>query len=286
MSKITKTGLILEGGGMRGVFTAGILDFFIEKGLEFDTCFGVSAGACMACSYLSKQKGRGYHTFTDYMDNPEYCGIKSLIKTGDYFGTDMIYRKIPEKLNPYDYDTYNRQKTKFYAVVTNCESGNAEYKEIKDMKKGTCYVRASSSLPLMSRTVWIHKKPYLDGGITDSIPIMEAQRMGNKKNVVVLTRDRTYRKEKNKLIPAMKVRYGKKFPKLIEALENRHIGYNQTLDYLYRQEKEGKVFILQPQKPVEIGRLEKDTDKLHKLYEEGYETAQNYYEALKESLEN
>lgn len=103
MSKKTKTGLILEGGGMRGVFTAGILDFFIEKGLEFDTCFGVSAGACMACSYLSKQKGRGYHTFTDYMDDPEYCGIKSLIKTGDYFGTDMIYRKIPEKLNPYDY---------------------------------------------------------------------------------------------------------------------------------------------------------------------------------------
>ena len=237
-------------------------------------------------SYLSKQKGRGYHTFTDYMDDPEYCGIKSLIKTGDYFGTDMIYRKIPEKLNPYDYDTYNRQKTKFYAVVTNCESGNAEYKEIKDMKKDTCYVRASSSLPLMSRTVWIHKKPYLDGGITDSIPIMEAQRMGNEKNVVVLTRDRTYRKEKNKLIPAMKVRYGKKFPKLIKALENRHIGYNQTLDYLYRQEKEGKVFILQPQKPVEIGRLEKDTDKLHKLYEEGYETAQNYYEALKEYLDN
>ena len=111
MSKKTKTGLILEGGGMRGVFTAGILDFFIEKGLEFDTCFGVSAGACMACSYLSKQKGRGYHTFTDYMDNPEYCGIKSLIKTGDYFGTDMIYRKIPEELNPYDYDTYNCQQT-------------------------------------------------------------------------------------------------------------------------------------------------------------------------------
>ena len=130
MSKKTKTGLILEGGGMRGVFTAGILDFFIEKGLEFDTCFGVSAGACMACSYLSKQKGRGYHTFTDYMDNPEYCGIKSLIKTGDYFGTDMIYRKIPENLYGYVYVTYNSELTKFFAVVSNCDCGNAVYKEI------------------------------------------------------------------------------------------------------------------------------------------------------------
>ena len=281
----TKKGLILEGGGMRGVFTAGVLDYFIERGQKFDTCIGVSAGACMACSYLSEQKGRGYRTFVEYGDDPEYCSVKSLVKTGDYFGTEMVYEKIPNELDPYDYQTFGQCQTAFYAVVTNCDTGLPEYKRIREMHKDIRYVRASSSLPLMSRTVWIRKKPYLDGGITDSIPFMESQRMGNDRNVVVLTRGRDYRKEKNKMLPLIRLRYGKEFPKLVKAMERRHLEYNKTLEYLYRQEKEGKVFIIQPPAPVEISRLEKDKKKLKQLYRQGYETAEKQYEKMKNYLE-
>lgn len=280
MTSGERRGLVLEGGGMRGVFTAGVLDYFIEKGIEFDTCIGVSAGSCLACSYLSKQLKRGYRTVTDYLDDPRYCGVKSYIKTGDYFGAEMLYKTIPDELDLYDYEAFDKSTTEFYAVVTNCGTGEAEYKRIRDMHKGIGYVRASSSLPLLSRTVWIGKKPYLDGGIADSIPIKKSESLGNKKNVVVLTRDREYRKKKNQMMAAMKLRYGREFPKLVERMENRHTEYNATLDYLYQQEKEGKVFLLQPPAPVTIGRLEKNREKLEALYRQGYETAEKSEAAL------
>ena len=197
---------------------------------------------------------------------------------------DMCYRKIPEELNPYDYEAYDKNPTDFYAVVTNCHTGKAEYKKLDDMHKGIHYVRASSSLPLLSRTVWIKNKPYLDGGVSDSIPVRKSQELGNEKTVVVLTRDRSYRKGPNKAMPLIRLRYQKEFPKLVERMKDRHIRYNETLDYLYQEEEKGNVFIICPEKPVEIGRVEKDREKLEALYQEGYRTAEKEYEKLQEFL--
>ena len=238
MTDGNKTGLVLEGGGMRGAFTTGVLDFFLDsldKEFSFHSCMGVSAGAIHACSFLSKQKGRGFETNIDYLEDEQYGSFKNLIKTGDLFDAEFCYKTIPEELNPYDYKTFEDNPTDFYAVVTNCRTGEAEYKKITDMHKGIYFVRASGSLPLVSRTVWIQKQPYLDGGIEDSIPIKKSEELGNEKNVVVLTRDRGYRKGPNKLIPMAHLRYGKEFPKLVEQMKNRHIRYNETLEYLYQE---------------------------------------------------
>lgn len=279
-----RTGLVLEGGGMRGVFTAGVLDYFLDQGINFDTCIGVSAGSCLACSYLSKQKKRGWRTITDYLDDPRYCGVKSFLRTGDYFGSEMLYKTIPEELDPYDYKVFDENPAEFYAVVTNCRTGEAEYKKIRDLHRDICYVRASSSLPLMSRTVWIKKEPYLDGGISDSIPIRKSLELGNQKNVVILTRDKDYRKSPNKIMPMLKLRYQRQFPKLVERMEERHLDYNAALDYLSRLEEEGKVFIIRPPYPVTIKRVEKDMDKLEELYRQGYETAKEVSGALESYL--
>lgn len=284
MTEDCKTGLVLEGGGMRGLFTAGVLDFFLDKNISFDTCMGVSAGSCHACSYLSRQRGRAYTVSVDYLDDQRYCSLSSLLKTGDLFGADMCYRKIPDELVPYDYEAYDQNPTDFYAVVTNCRTGKAEYKKLKDMHKGIYYVRASSSLPLLSRTLWIQGEPYLDGGIADSIPIKKSQDLGNQKNVVILTRDRNYRKEPNKLMPLLRLRYQKEFPKLVEKMQKRHLYYNKTLEYLYEEERKGKVLIISPEKPVEIGRIEKDKEKLEKLYQEGYHAAERQYGQLQKFL--
>lgn len=287
MTDGNKTGLVLEGGGMRGAFTTGVLDFFLDsldKEFSFHSCMGVSAGAIHACSFLSKQKGRGFETNIDYLEDEQYGSFKNLIKTGDLFDAEFCYKTIPEELNPYDYKTFEENPTDFYAVVTNCRTGEAEYKKIKDMHKGIYFVRASGSLPLVSRTVWIQKQPYLDGGIADSIPIKKSEELGNEKNVVVLTRDREYRKGPNKLIPMAYLRYGKEFPKLVEQMKNRHIRYNETLEYLYQEEEKGNVFIICPKEPVEIGRIEKDKEKLKELYQHGYNTAGKQYEELKKFL--
>ena len=168
--------------------------------------------------------------------------------------------------------------------MTNCETGEAEYKKITDMHKGIHYVRASSSLPLLARTVWIQNTPYLDGGIADSIPVRQSQKLGNEKQVVVLTRQRGYRKQPNRAMPAAYLRYGREFPRLVERMKNRHLDYNETLDYLYEEEKKGKIFLICPEKPVEIGRVEKNREKLEKLYEEGYATAEKNSRALQEFL--
>lgn len=287
MTEIKQTGLVLEGGGMRGAFTTGVLDFFLDfldKEFSFHSCLGVSAGAIHACSFLSKQRRRGFETNTEYLEEEQYCSFKNLVKTGDLFDADFCYKTIPDELNPYDYKTFEENPTRFYAVVTNCRTGEAEYKQITDMHKGIYYVRASGSLPLVSRTVWIQKQPYLDGGVADSIPVKKSEELGNEKNVVVLTRGRGYQKGPNKLMPMAYLRYQKEFPNLVRQMKNRHIRYNETLKYLYEQEKQGKVFILCPKEPVEIGRVEKDKEKLEKLYTQGYDTAREQYQELRAFL--
>ena len=277
------TGLILEGGGMRGAYTAGVLDFFLDKGLEFDNVYGVSAGAVNACSYLSKQRGRAFRVDVDYLEEKDYAGISCLLRTGDFFGVDFCYNRIPNELNPYDKETFNKYTGNFYAVATNCETGKAEYMKIKDMDKDIIKIRASASLPLLSRFVEIDGIKYLDGGASDSIPIYQARKMGCKKNVIVLTRDKSYRKSKNNMLPVIRLKY-RKYSGLIKCMANRHIVYNKTLKYIEKLEAEGKVVVIRPTREVKIGRLEKDKEKLTSLYHLGYKDAKEKYQEIMDYL--
>jgi len=269
---------------MRGIYTAGVLDYFLEKGMEFSSCYGVSAGACNLCSYMSKQKGRAYHVNVDYLEDKQYCSLESLLKTGDLFGVEMCYDRIPNELNLYDYEAAEKYPGKCYAVVTNIETGKAEYIRLKDMHKDIIAVRASASLPMVSRNVEIDGKLYLDGGISDAIPIQKSILSGNRKNVVIMTKEEGYRRKPSDHLGLLKVRY-LKYPKVYEMMRNRHIRYNETLDYLENQIKNGQAFLIQPKKDIGIGRIEKDRKKLRALYEEGYRDAESRYEELSAYLE-
>ncbi len=277
-------GLVLEGGGMKGVYTAGVLDLFLDKGIEFKSCYGVSAGACNLCSFLSKQRGRAFHVNVDYLEDKNYCSLYSLLKTGDLFGVDMCYHRIPEELYPYDYDTFNKYQGDFYSVVTNIETGQPEYIPIKDMKKEIDVVRASASLPLVSRKVGWQGQFYLDGGISDAIPLRRAIKDGNSKNVVVMTKEVGYRRQPSNMASLIKLCY-RKYPKVYGLMKNRHIAYNETLDFIARQVQEGNVFLIQPKRKSEVGRVEKDKRKLEALYEEGYQEAAESYEDLMRFLD-
>lgn len=264
---------------MRGVYAAGVLDFFMEKDLYFTNNYGVSAGACHLCSYLSKQNKRAFRVNVDYLQDKRYCSVRSLIKTGDLFGAEMLYDIIPNQLDLFDYDAFKNNNANFYSVITNINTGKPEYIKINDLKNDIIYIRASSSLPFLSQNVKIKDEYYLDGGISDSIPIKKSIDDGNKKNVVILTRDKTYRKSKTSLIPFMKIKY-KKYPNLINSMANRYIVYNQTLDFIEELEKSQDVFVIRPKNPVKIGRTEKNKEKLEALYNEGYNDAKDCYEEL------
>ena len=274
-----KAGLVVEGGGMRGVYSSGVLDFFIEKDLFFENNYGVSAGACHLCSYLAKQYNRAFRVNVDYLNDKRYCSVHSLLKTGNLFGAEMLYDIIPNELDLFDYDTYNKNESNFYVVITDINTGKPEYVKIGDLKKDIIYVRASSSLPLLAQNVKINDKEYLDGGISDSIPIKKSIADGNKKNVVILTRDSTYRKGKNSLMPIIKLKY-KKYPNFVKSMADRYIVYNEILDFIKELEDNGDVFVIRPKKPVNIGRTEKNREKLEALYNDGYNDAKDCYEEL------
>ena len=280
-----QAGLVLEGGGMKGVYTSGVLDFFLDKDIEFSNCYGVSAGACNLCSYLSRQRGRAYAVSVDYLDDKHYCSAYNVLTTGDLFGVKMCYDDIPNRLNPYDYEAFNAYKGKAYAVVTNIETGQPEYLRLKEMNRDIIAVRASASLPLVSRNVKIGDKLYLDGGLSDSVPIMHSIVDGNRKNVVVLTKEVGYRRQPASHLGIMKLRYAR-YPKIYELMANRHIAYNNMLDYLDAQVANGQAFVIRPKKASGIGRIEKDKEKLRMLYEEGYQDARDCYDDLMHYLEN
>lgn len=280
---IYEAGLVLEGGGMKGVYTAGVLDFFLDKDIQFTKGYGVSAGACCLCSFLSKQRGRAYATMTDYLDDKNYFGVKSLLRTGDFFNTDMCYNRIPNELNPFDYKTFDENPAKGCAVVTNIETGLPEYLPLQEMHRDILAVQASASMPLVSRNVEINGNLYLDGGISDAIPVLHSVTDGNRKNVVVMTKEVGYRRKPSSQLKLIKLRY-KKYPRVYELMKNRHIAYNQTLDYLEEQEKEGKLFLIRPQYKSEVSRVEKDKVKMRALYDQGYEEAAARYDALMEYL--
>lgn len=274
-----QAGLVLEGGGMKGAYTAGVLDFFLEKEMEFASVYGVSAGAVHMCSYLSKQKGRSIRISTKYGADPRYCSVASLLLTGDLFNVKTCYDTVPNKWEPFDHKTYESYEGKAYVVVTNIETGKPEYLLVDECREGLQKVRASASLPLVSRNVPIGDKLYLDGGCSDSIPIAKSIMDGNKKNVVILTKEVGYVRKPATKIGLLKVRY-RKYPKLVEAMQKRHIAYNETLEYLERLEESKKAFIIRPKKASDVGRLDKDPKKLQALYEEGYADAAACHEEL------
>lgn len=282
-TKLYNGALVLEGGGMRGAYTAGILDYFIDNDLYFKNCYAVSAGACNCCNYLSKQKGRSYTIYVKYAHDKRYAGLSSYITTGNYFNKEFTMDELPNKILPYDYIEYQRTNANFYAVVTNIKTGKPEYLKVENMKQDIDHIWASSSLPIIARSVKIGNNEYLDGGVADSIPVMKAIEDGNKKVVVILTRDINYKKKATKLLPMIKVLY-RGYPNIIKAIAKRHVNYNRTLKLLKQKEAKGEVFVIRPKKEINVGKLETDSEKLKQLYEAGYNDAKHYYKAMKEYL--
>ncbi|MBR5858732.1 MAG: patatin family protein [Clostridia bacterium] len=277
-----KTGLVLEGGGFRGIYTAGVLDVFLENGISADGVIGVSAGAVHGCSFLSGQKGRSIDYYTKYCNDPRFMSLKSFIKTGDVVGEEFAYHELPEKLVPYDYSAFDRCGIPFYVTVTNLESGKPEYLRINDMLTEIDYMRASASLPYFSRIVEINGGKYLDGGCSDSIPIKAFREMGYGRNIIVLTRHDGYtKKQEHGLLARLKYR---KYPEFVKALLGLQKRYNETLEYIKMLEKNGEVFVIRPSRPLTIGRMEHDPERVRAVYEIGVEDARREMNALAQWL--
>lgn len=262
-----KSGLVIEGGGMRGIYAAGVLDVMMEQGFTFDGVIGVSAGAIHGCTMVAGQVGRSIRYYKKYCNDKRFMSFRSWIATGELVGRDFCYRELPEVLDPFDYDAYARSNTRFYATCSNLETGKAEYLEVTDLREQMDLIRASASLPYVSHIVTVDGKKLLDGGCTDSIPVKAFQAMGYTRTVVILTRDESYRKKPARVFPA-KLLY-RKYPKFVRALENRHQVYNQTRQEIVGMEQEGTVFVIRPSEVLEIGRMCHDPDKIQEVYETG-----------------
>lgn len=273
-----KTGLVLEGGGVRGIYTAGVLDVFMEHGLSFDGVIGVSAGAIHGCSFLSGQKGRSIRYYRKYVADPRFMSLRSWLKTGDVVGAEFCYHTLPDELDVYDHEAFLRNSTPFYAVCTDVESGQPAYIRLTDMRGQIEYLRASASLPYFSRIVPLDGHRYLDGGCSDSIPVEAFRRMGYGRNVIVLTRDAAYRKSPE--MTGMARLVYRKYPAFVQALKNRHTMYNRQLEEVSRLEAEGTAFVIRPSEPLDIGRLEKDPEKVQQVYDRGRADALAEMDAL------
>ncbi|MDD3252184.1 MAG: patatin family protein [Lachnospiraceae bacterium] len=262
-----KTGLVLEGGGMRGIFTAGVLDVFMEEGITFDGVIGVSAGAVHGSSFVSGQHGRSIRYYKKYCNDKRFMSYWNLIRTGDVAGVQFCYHELPDIWDPYDYEAFRNAHTEFYVTCTNVESGKAEYLRICDMKKQVDLMRASASLPYVSRIVVKQGLKLLDGGLADSIPVLAFREMGFRKTVVVLTRQKGYIKppEKTRLARVMYHKY----PEFIETIRRRNQVYNKTLRRIEELEAAGEIFVIRPDAPPEMGRIERDPEKLQQLYDRG-----------------
>lgn len=266
------TGLVLEGGGMRGVFTSGVLDNLMDRGIRFPYVIGVSAGACNGLSYMSHQRGRAKYSNIDLLARYHYIGWRPLLKRGRLMDFDLLFRDFPERILPYDYDTYFRSPERYVMVTTNCLTGEANYFEEKQRPERVIdIVRASSSLPFVCPIAYVDGVPMLDGGIVDSIPLAKAREDGCQKNVVVLTRNKGYRKDiRGTRVPPFIYR---NYPRLREAINRRSVVYNRQLAWVEELEEAGEIVVIRPQLPVQVDRIEQNIRKLTDLYEEGYRCA-------------
>ncbi|MBR6185403.1 MAG: patatin family protein [Clostridia bacterium] len=264
-----KTGLILEGGAMRGLFSCGVMDVMMEKGVRFDGAGGISAGAVFGCNYKSGQIGRPLRYNKRYCADWRYASLRSLILTGDLFGADFCYRELPDVLDPFDKAAFARDPMAFYVGATDVETGKAVYHLCTDGgKEDILWMRASASMPLLSRMVEIGEKRYLDGGVAEPTPYFYMESIGYDRNVVILTRPADYRKEKNRLLPLIRLRL-RGYPSLVRAMETRHEAYNRHIDAIAQREKEGRALVIRPPRPLGIGHVERDPDELERVYQLG-----------------
>ena len=270
-----KTGLVLEGGGMRGVFTSGVLDAFMKHNLYFKYIVAVSAGACNGMSYVSHQPRRARVSNIDYLARYRYIGLRHLVTQGCIFDQELLYDKFPNELLPFDFDEYFKHSQSFEMVTTNCLTGQAMYlSEAHDRQRSLDIVKASSSLPFVSKIVNVDGLPMLDGGIVDSIPIHRAIETGHDHNVVILTRNKGWRDTgKDRKVPAF---IYKNYPRLRVALSHRLKVYNAQMDLIDRLEAEGRITCIRPLHPMEVGRIENDVMKLERLYEEGFALGEQF----------
>ena len=279
---MSKTGLVLEGGGFRGIYTAGVLDVFMEEGLSFDGLIGVSAGAIHGCSFISGQKGRSIRYYRKYCGDPRFMSIRSWLTTGNVVGVDFCYHELPEVLDKFDDEAFLKNPTHYYVVCTNVETGKPEYIRLTDMRKEIDYLRASASLPYFSKMVEIDGKKYLDGGCTDSVPLEAFENLGYGRNVVVLTEPEDYRKKPELRLLAKTVY--RRYPDFARALVNRHESYNNMLDMLKEKERQGSIFIIRPSENMDIGRMESDVNKVQAAYDLGVKDAKARLAALRDWL--
>ncbi len=277
-----KTGLVLEGGAMRGMYTSGVLDTFLDNGISFDGIIGVSAGALFGANFLSKQKGRSLRYSQKYNGDKRYMGIGSLLKTGNLINTDFAYNTVPFTLDVFDNDTFMASGTPFYAVITNISTGNTEYVRITNVFEQMDVLRASASMPFVSKPVKIGSRLYLDGGVTDSIPYKKLLDMGYDRIIVILTRDIDYRKKPMSSF-LINTCY-KKYPEFREKLKKRHEMYNSSVQRLMEYEQKGIALVVRPSRPIEIGRMEKDPQKLQRIYDLGTRDAKQSMDKISSFL--
>ena len=284
MCVFMKTGLVLEGGAMRGLFSAGVTDVMMENGISFNCLVGVSAGAAFGCNYKSGQNGRAVRYNTRFAKDKRYCSTRSLIRTGDLFGAEFCYHTVPNKLDVFDREAFNNSSMEFYVVCTDCVTGLPVYKRL-DLADDTCFewIRASASMPLVSKPVELEGKKLLDGGMSDSIPLRFMIRGGFEKNVVILTQPRDFEKQPASLMPLMKLSL-QKYPNLLAAMKNRHENYNRSRRLVFAEEKAGRAFVICPDEPLPIGRIEHDPDKMLNAYNIGRAIGERRLSELKEFL--
>ena len=279
-----KVGLVLEGGAMRGLYTAGVLDVFLDNNIEFDGIIGVSAGVLFGVNYLSKQKGRVLRYNKKFLNDKRYMGLWSLLTTGNIINKEFSFYEVPQKLDIFDNEEYKKSKTSFYATVTNMKTGKPEYIKLTDVFEQMELLRATSAMPYVSKIVELENGKYLDGGLSDSIPVEKCKELGFEKIVVILTRPIEYRKKKPKEILA-KVAY-RKYPNFAKTLNNRYKMYNETVEKIIDMENKKEIFVIRPSKLVKVKRIEKNPEKLQEIYDLGIEDAKSKIEELKKFINN
>ncbi len=276
-----KTALILEGGAMRGLYSAGVLDVFMQNNINIDVIYGVSAGALFGLNYKSRQIGRALRYNLKYAHEKNYMGLYSLVTTGNIMNEDFCFKKLVYELDKLDFETYQKNPVEFYAVVTNLQTGKPEYIKIDDAQKDMEYFRASGSMPFVSKPVEINRNMYLDGAMSDAVPFKKVLETDCEKIIVVLTRPLGYRKKKSYL--PYKLIYGK-FPDLVETAKNYYKEYNKTMDLIEKYESEDKIVVLRPSKFINVKRVEKDKNKLQSIYDLGVSDSLAKLDKIKEYI--
>ena len=280
-----KTGLIMEGGAMRGMFTAGVLDVLMENGLVTDGAIGVSAGAVFGCNYKSHQIGRVIRYNTEYCNDKRYASFKNLVKTGNLYSEQFCYHEVPEKLDPFNEAAFAASPMDFFVVCTDVKTGEPIYHKCrKGDAEDVLWMEASASMPLAAKIVKIGHYGLLDGGVADSIPVRFFESIGYKRNLIILTQPKGYIKKKNKLLPAIRAKYFR-YPAFVEAVADRHERYNETLSYISMLEQAGKDYVIRPPIPLEIGAMERDPAQLRRVYETGRAVAQIQVEKIRDFLD-